>query len=119
MGQGIARLVWPLFLPREIKIEGREGLLAMTGSDALSRDGERHDDAVGRLEAALAERDRRRRQHQAAACTSLEPDVFARLCEANEGVAAREKWLEWIDRHADRKTESAQRGGRDDADAVL
>ena len=64
------------------------------GSDALSTEGERHDDAVGRLEAALAEQDRRRRQHEAAACTSPEPDAYARLCEANERLAAREKWLD-------------------------
>lgn len=61
-----------------------------------------HDDAVGRLEGALAERGRRRRQYEAAFETSLEPIAFARLCEANERVATRKSWLEWIDRHWDR-----------------
>ena len=74
----------------------------MTGLHAPSRDGERHDDAVGRLEAALTEQDRRRRRHATTFGTPVEPDAYARLCEANERVAAREKWLEWVDQHADR-----------------
>ena len=69
---------------------------------AVSSDGERHDDALARLEAALAERDRRRRRHEAALGTSLEPNAHARLCEANERVATRKKWLEWIDQRWDR-----------------
>jgi hypothetical protein len=76
--------------------------MAMTGASAPLRDGERHDDAVGRLEAARAEQDRRRDRHEAALGTSLEHNAHARLCEANERVAAGEKWLEWIDQHADR-----------------
>jgi hypothetical protein len=67
-----------------------------------------HDDAVGRLEGALAERGRRRRQYEAASDTPLEPNAYVRLCEvrlceANEQVAARESWLEWIDQHWDRR----------------
>ena len=58
-----------------------------------------HDDAVGRLEEALAEQDRRRRQYEAAFETSLEPNADARLSEANERVATRGRWLEWIDQH--------------------
>jgi hypothetical protein len=61
-----------------------------------------HDDAVGRLEGALAEQDRRRDQYEAAFETSLEPNAYARLCEANEQVATRARWLEWIDQHWDR-----------------
>ena len=61
-----------------------------------------HDDAVGRLEGALAEQDRRRRQYKAAFETSLEPNAFVRLCEANERVATRARWLEWVDQHWDR-----------------
>jgi hypothetical protein len=61
-----------------------------------------HDDAVGRLEEALAEQDRRRRKYQAAFETSLEPNAFARLCEANEWVVTRARWLEWVDQHWDR-----------------
>jgi hypothetical protein len=61
-----------------------------------------HDDAVGRLEGALAEQDRRRDQYEAAFETTLEPHAYARLCEANERVATRARWLEWIDQHWDR-----------------
>ena len=66
-----------------------------------------HDDAVGRLEGALAEQDRRRRQYEAAFETSLEPNAYARLCEANERVATRARWLEWIDQHWDRGRSTA------------
>jgi hypothetical protein len=63
----------------------------------------RHDDAVGRLEAALAEQDRRRGQYEAASDTSLEPNAYARLCEAKQRVATRGRWLEWIDQRWDRR----------------
>ena len=66
-----------------------------------------HDDAVGRLERALAEQDRRRHQYEAAFETSLEPSAYARLCEANERVATRARWLEWIDQHWDRGRSTA------------
>jgi hypothetical protein len=67
----------------------------------------RHDDAVARLEGALAEQGRRRRQCEAAFETSLEPNAYsllceALLCEANERVATRARWLEWIDQRWDR-----------------
>src|SRR5215203_5972081 len=61
-----------------------------------------HDDAVGRLEGALAEQGRRRRQYEAAFETSDEPNAHGRLSEANERVATRVRWLEWIDQHGDR-----------------
>jgi hypothetical protein len=66
-----------------------------------------HDDAVGRLEGALAEQDRRRRQYEAEFETSLEPNAHARLCEANELVATRARWLEWIDQRWDRGRSTA------------
>jgi hypothetical protein len=66
-----------------------------------------HDDAVRRLEGALGEQDRRRRQHEAAFETSLEPIAYARLCEANERVATRASWLGWIDQHWDRGRSTA------------
>ncbi len=66
-----------------------------------------HDDAVGRLEGALAEQDRRRRQYEAAFETSLEPNAYVRLCEANERVATRARWLEWVDQHWDRGRSTA------------
>jgi hypothetical protein len=61
-----------------------------------------HDDAVGRLEGALAERHRRRRQYEAAFETSHERNAYVRLSEANERVVTRARWLEWIDQHWDR-----------------
>ena len=61
-----------------------------------------HDDAVGRLEAALAEQGRTRHEYEAASDTPLEPNAHVRLCEANERVATRARWLEWIDQHWDR-----------------
>jgi hypothetical protein len=69
----------------------------------------RRDDAVGRLEAALAEQDRRRHQYEAASGTSLEPDAYARLCEAKQRVATRERWLAWIDQRWDRRRSTASR----------
>jgi hypothetical protein len=61
-----------------------------------------HDDAVRRLEGALAEQGRRRRQYEAAFETSDEPNAYVRLCETNERVATRARWLEWVDQHWDR-----------------
>jgi hypothetical protein len=66
-----------------------------------------HDDAVGRLEGALAEHGRRRRHYEAALETSDESNAYARLSEANERVATRARWLEWIDQHWDRGRSSA------------
>jgi hypothetical protein len=66
-----------------------------------------HDDAVGRLEGARAEQGRRRRHYEAAFETSDEPNAHARLSEANELVATRVRWLEWIDQHWDRGRSTA------------
>jgi hypothetical protein len=66
-----------------------------------------HDDAVGRLEGALAEQGRRRRQYEAAFETSAEPNAHARLSEANELVATRVRWLQWIDQRWDRGRSAA------------
>jgi hypothetical protein len=66
-----------------------------------------HDDAVGRLEGALAEQGRRRRQYEAAFETSDEPNAYVRLSEANARVATRARWLQWVDQHWDRGGSSA------------
>jgi hypothetical protein len=66
-----------------------------------------HDDAVGRLEGALAEQGRRRSQYEAAFETSDERNAYVRLCEANERVATRARWLEWVDQHWDRARATA------------
>jgi hypothetical protein len=66
-----------------------------------------HDDAVGRLEGALAEQGRRRRQYEAAFETSDESNAHARLSAANERVATRARWLEWIGEHWNRGRSSA------------
>lgn len=62
----------------------------------------RHDDAVGRLEAALAEWLRQHHQYEAAVGTTLEPNAHVRLCEAKQRVATRARWLEWMDQQGDR-----------------
>jgi hypothetical protein len=68
-----------------------------------------HDDAVGRLEGALAEQDHQRHRYEVEAAfeTALERSACARLCEANERVATRKRWLEWIDQHWDRGRSTA------------
>ena len=68
-----------------------------------------HDDAVGRLEGALAEQDRQRHRYEVEAAleTSLERNAYVRLCEANERVATRARWLEWIDQQWDRGRSTA------------
>ena len=66
-----------------------------------------HDDAVWRLEGTLAEQGRRRRQYEAAFETSDAPNAHARLSEANELVATRVRWLQWIDQRWDRERSSA------------
>jgi hypothetical protein len=66
-----------------------------------------HDDAVGRLERALAEQGRRRRQYEAAFETSDEPNAHVRLSEADERVVTRARWLQWVDQHWDRGRSSA------------
>ena len=70
-----------------------------------------HDDAVGRLEGALSDQGRRRLEYEAAFETSDEPsdelNAYARLSEANERVATRARWLEWVDQHWDRGRSSA------------
>ena len=66
-----------------------------------------HDDAVGRLERALAKQGHRRRQYEAAFETSDERNAYVRLCEANERVATRARWLEWVDQHWDRGRSAA------------
>jgi hypothetical protein len=66
-----------------------------------------HDDAVRRLEGALAEQARRRRQYEAAFETSDELNAYVRLSEANARVATRGRWLEWVDQHWDRGRSSA------------
>lgn len=66
-----------------------------------------HDDAVERLEGALAEQGRRRRQYEAAFETSDEPNACVRLCEASERVATRARWLEWVDQRWDRGRSTA------------
>lgn len=71
-----------------------------------------HDDAVGRLQGALAERGRRRRHYEAASDTPLEANAYVRLCEANERVATRERWLEWIDQRWDQGRSGVSRRTR-------
>jgi hypothetical protein len=64
-----------------------------------SKDGEHHDDALRRLDEAVAEQKRRRNRYDAAYDTPGEPAAFVRVCEANERVSTRRRWLCWVDQH--------------------
>lgn len=63
------------------------------------RDGEHHDDALRRLDKAVAEQKRRRIQYDAAYDTAGEPAAFVQVCEANAQVSTRRRWLCWVDQH--------------------
>ena len=56
-----------------------------------------HDDAVRRLEDALAEEDRLGRSFEAAVGTTTELGAYVRLQHASEQVAARQTWLTWVE----------------------
>jgi hypothetical protein len=58
---------------------------------------EEHDRAVQRLNAALAEQDRLTGCHEAARDTPSELSAEVDLRAADEQVAAREAWLNWVD----------------------
>ena len=64
-----------------------------------SRDDEHHDHALTRLGDAVAEQKRRRNRYDAAYDTPGEPAAFVRVCEANERVSTRRRWLRWVDEH--------------------
>jgi hypothetical protein len=64
-----------------------------------SKDGEHHDHALMRLSEAVAEQKRRRNRYDAAYDTPGEPAAFVRVCEANERVSTRRRWLRWVDEH--------------------
>ena len=53
--------------------------------------------AVRRLDAAVVEQTRVRGRHEAATGTSGELQANALLCNADEQVTARGRWLEWVD----------------------
>ena len=53
--------------------------------------------AVRRLDAAVVEQTRVRRQHEAAKGTPGDLQANASLCAADEQVTRRERWLEWVD----------------------
>jgi hypothetical protein len=53
--------------------------------------------AVRRLDAAVVEQTRVRGRHDAAKGTSGELQANALLCNADEQVPARGRWLEWVD----------------------
>jgi hypothetical protein len=64
-----------------------------------SKDGEYHDDALRRLDEAVAEQKRRRNRYDAAYDTRGEPAAFVQVCEAKERVSTRQRWLRWVDQH--------------------
>jgi hypothetical protein len=59
--------------------------------------GTAHASAVERMTLALSEQDRLTKSHDAAIGTAAEIGAYARLCAADEQVAARQAWLHWVD----------------------
>lgn len=59
---------------------------------------EGHGGAVERFEAAREERDRRSEEYQAATGSASELPAFVELQAAQEHFAAREAWVEWLER---------------------
>jgi len=57
-----------------------------------------HDSAVHRLEEALEEQDRLEVRFDAAVGTSSEFGAYVRLQSSGEQVAARQAWLNWVER---------------------
>ena len=53
--------------------------------------------ALERVDAASTERSRRRDEHERAKGTSDEMQADMSLRAANEEVAARERWLQWVE----------------------
>jgi hypothetical protein len=74
---------------RAIRPERERKLVAMTGSE--------HDSALRRLEMAMEKQDRSRARYQAAIGTPVELGAYTKLSAANEQVAARGAWLDWVD----------------------
>jgi hypothetical protein len=61
------------------------------------RDSEAHAQAIGRLDAAAADRDRLTQRNDSACGASGEHDAMAALAAANETFAAREAWVKYIE----------------------
>jgi hypothetical protein len=59
--------------------------------------GKEHDGAVERLDAALSEQDRLSHRYDAAIGTSNELSAYVRLRASGDDVAARGRWLEWLE----------------------
>jgi hypothetical protein len=97
--------------PAQVRAEGEAALQRLSALAAAvrqhegpqrnvwSKDGEYHDDALRRLDEAVAEQKRRLNRYDAAYDTRGEPAAFVRVCEANERVSTRRRWLRWVDQH--------------------
>jgi hypothetical protein len=59
---------------------------------------ETHAGAVERFQAAREERDRQAGRYEAATGSSSELPAFTELQAAEDQLAAREAWLEWVER---------------------
>jgi hypothetical protein len=71
----------------------------LTSRGATSRANQEHASGVRRLDEAVAEQARSRDQREAVQGTSGELEANASLRAADEQVAARERWLEWVGDH--------------------
>jgi hypothetical protein len=69
----------------------------MSGDQPYGVGDDAHAEAVDRMNAASAERSRLRDAHKRAEGTSSELQVSTSLRAANDEVAARERWLQWVE----------------------
>jgi hypothetical protein len=73
----------------------------MTGDQPYRANGGTHAQAIERVDAAGTERSRLRDEHQLARGTSRELQADALLRAANDEVAARKRWLDWVEERDD------------------
>ena len=69
----------------------------MSGDQPYGAGDDAHAQAVERVDAASAERSRLRDAHERAMGTSSDLQASASLRAANDEVAARERWLQWVE----------------------
>jgi hypothetical protein len=73
----------------------------MTSTDRPNGPQDEHVRAVARLDAASLERDRLHGEQQAAGDEGAKLEAKSSLYAANEQVAARERWLQWVEDRED------------------
>jgi hypothetical protein len=71
----------------------------MASGDRIIRAADERVGAIHRLEAAATEQARLRDRHEAAKGTTREQEASVLVIGADDQVAARERWLEWVEEH--------------------